>query len=146
MLTGALVGINRQIAALRRGLPDRNGHAGLGWNLHIEGACGEIAVAKVLDRFWSASINTFKAASDLNGRLEIRTRSKNEYELIVRADDDEAGIYVLVTGMAPIFDVIGWIRGKEAKREEWWAEHGGRPGAWFVPHKALNNIDTLIVA
>lgn len=139
----ASVGAKRQIEALQRGLPDQHGFTGEnGWNLHLEGAAGEMAAAKAMNRFYSGSINTFKDGGDV-GAIQVRTRSKSEYELIVRANDRDDDIFVLVTGRSPAFTVHGWIRGRDAKQTRWLRTHGNRPAAYFVPTGELRAIEEL---
>jgi hypothetical protein len=134
----AAVGLRRQLAAMRDGRQDRHGlDPEQGWRVHIEGACGELAVAKFLGRYWDGSVDTFRSIPDL-GQAEIRTRSKHSYELLIRKDDDPTKVYIHVTGRAPHFRVRGWLRGWDAQREEWWQNHGGREYAWFVPCDVLN--------
>lgn len=140
----ASVGVRRQIEAMSAGRPDRHGHSGAGWNLHLEGACGELAVAKALGRYWDGSVNTFKKGGDV-GAVQVRTRSKHEYELIVRQGDRDSDVFVLVTGVAPSYRVRGWLRGGDAKRPEWEKTHGDRPPAWFVPHAALKSFPESMV-
>lgn len=139
---GAQIGCLRQIESLARGLPDKHGFSGPGWNNHIEGALGEIVVAKALGIYWGGTVNTFKNIPDV-GKLEVRTRSKNDYDLIVRENDDSNSIYVLVTGQAPEFYLVGWIKGHDAKVQKFVQTYGGRPPAYFVPHNALNPIEDL---
>jgi hypothetical protein len=103
-----------------------------------------MAVAKALNVYFPSSVNTFKNGSDLFHGIEIRTRSKEHYELIVRPDDNMESRFVLVTGCAPVFNVRGWIVGVDARREEWWNEYGERPGAWFVPQESLLPIEELV--
>lgn len=143
MFSAASVGVKRQIEALARNLPDRHGYSGSGWGIHIEGACGEMAVAKALGMYWGGSVNTFKASGDV-GKLEVRTRSSDDYELLVRKDDADDATYILVTGTAPRYTVHGWLRGRDAKRSEWLNTHGGREAAYFVPQQALRNMDELV--
>lgn len=138
----ATVGMRRQVEALRKGLPEQHGHTGSGWNEHIEGACGELVVAKALDRYWNGSVNTFRAGGDV-GAIQVRTRSRAEYELIVRPNDDDAAVFVLVTGAAPRYTIHGWIRGADAKRPAWRRAYGGRPPAFFVPHASLHALNHL---
>lgn len=147
VLSGATIGITRQLAALKRGLPDRHGmDPGNGWTVHIEGACGEIAVAKALGAYWSASVNTFKQGGDV-GSLQVRSRSRDDYDLIVRDSDDDAALFVLVTGTAPHYRVRGWIKGSDAKQPEYLREHGNRPAAYFVPADCLDpSLDALRAA
>jgi hypothetical protein len=136
----ATVGVRRQVSAVASGRKHQHGMSFEdGWRAHIEGACGELALAKYLGKYWDGSVDTFRSLPDL-GNIEIRTRSKSYYELIVREDDDPSKVYVLVTGFAPDYQIRGWIRGADARRDEWLQAHGGRPPAWFVPHDALTSI------
>ena len=142
MFFAAMVGLMRQIDAIRKGLPDAHGcNPEDGWDAHVGGACGEMALAKTLDVYWDCSVNTFKSQGDVGGR-EVRTRSKHDYDLIVRESDPEDRTYWLVTGVAPNFRVHGWIKGDEARRDEWWKNHGGRGYAWFVPQQSLWPIES----
>lgn len=140
----ALVGVRRQIECVTRGMQNKHGLKGIGWDENIEGACGECALAKGLGLYWSGSINTFKIGGDVSG-LEVRTRSERWHDLIVRRDDPENSIYVLVTGKAPEYTLVGWIKGRDGKRAEYLAAHGNREQAWFVPQEALLPIETLPV-
>lgn len=135
------VGWMRQLAAIKAGKQDCHGYDGEGWSEHIEGACGEMAVAKMLGIFWDGSVNTWKA-NDLPG-IQVRTRSRHHYDLIVRPGDDDQATWVLITGRCPSYRVRGWIDGREAKRPEWLANHAGRAPAYFVPADQLNPMNEL---
>jgi len=138
------VGVFRQFSSLKKGLKDAHGaNKDNGWDMHIEGACGEAAVAKALNIYWSGTVDTFKRGGDLGSFIQVRTRSKNYYELIVRKDDRDDDVFVLVTGKAPSFNVVGWILGKDAKNPEWIQTYGGREAAWFVPHEKLAHISSI---
>lgn len=136
------IGTIRHTEALKKGLPDKHGFDGDGLTIHINGACGEMAVAKALGIYWAGSANTFKRERDV-GKWEVRTRSKDYYDLIVRADDDNNNVYILVTGDIPNFKIHGYISGKDAKQEKWIKDYGGRPPAYFVPKQFLSNIEQL---
>jgi hypothetical protein len=101
-----------------------------------------MAAAKAMDRYWNGSVDTFQNGGDV-GRLQVRTRRKQSYELIVRPHDRDADVFVLVVGVAPVFDVRGWMMGRDAKQPEWLMDHGGRPPAYFVPSDALHPIGEL---
>ena len=135
----AAVGLRRQLASLRDQREDRHGFSGPGWTIHIEGACGELAVAKAMGRYWNGGVDTFKAP-DLSGSIQIRTRSNADYDLIVRPNDADEDLFILVTGRAPEFTVHGWIKGRDAKQEQWSRTYGDRPPAFFVPQSALNRL------
>lgn len=136
-------GVMRNIAAIvdkrEARIPSDEAH----WNSHVEGALGEVAVAKVLGRYWSPSCNVFRAP-DIGRNIGVRTRSKHTYDLIVRPDDDPDCYYVLVTGIAPEYRVHGYMRGHEARRDAWWKDYGDKQlPAWFVPQSALYDINDL---
>ncbi len=133
----AKIGAARQIQSLHQGKPDAHGRGkDNGWTDHIAGVAGEIACAKALDLYWRPSVNTFKVGGDV-GKIQVRTRSRSNYQLIVRDNDDDDAKFVLVRGAIPHFDVVGWILGKDAKKDEYSQTHGGRPAAYFVPDEAL---------
>lgn len=143
----AAVGLRRQISSMRDQREDKHGFSGPGWTIHIEGACGELAVAKALGRYWNGSVDNFRGPDIPDqevraafGRIQIRTRSNAYYDLIVRPDDADQDVFILVTGRAPEFEVHGWIRGREAKQEMWLRTYGDRPPAYFVPQAALRRL------
>ena len=143
----AAVGLRRQLSSLRDQRKDKHGFSGPGWTIHIEGACGELAVAKALGRYWNGSVDTFKDADIPGehtaigfGKVQVRTRSNAYYDLIVRPDDADQDVYILVTGRAPEFEVHGWIRGRDAKQKMWLRTYGDRPAAYFVPQSALQRL------
>lgn len=142
MLMASSVGAMRQISSLAAGRDDAHGAAGNGWQMHIEGAMGELAAAKAMGRFWSGTINSFGGA-DMGARIQVRTRSRHDYDLIVRDNDQDDHLFILVTGEAPEYRVRGWISGSESKRDCWRKSPNGRPEAWFVPASALHPLVTM---
>jgi hypothetical protein len=137
----ALVGVSRNVEALRMGCQNRmpiNDE----WSIHILGASGECAFAKAAGRYWSGGVNTFKASADV-GQIEVRTRSKHTYDLIVRKDDSDDSVFVLVTGGPADFLVHGWILGRDAKQRQFVANHGNHGAAYFVPSSALRPLADL---
>jgi hypothetical protein len=139
----AHVGLVRHASALRAGLINGYGrdevHA---WGDHIEGACGEMAAAKALGVYWEPTVNTFRTGGDVKD-WQVRTRRESHRELFVRPHDSDDAAFILVTGCVPVFEVVGWVPGHEAKREEWLKAHGGRPPAYFVPTCALHPLESL---
>jgi hypothetical protein len=138
------VGRMRHLASIKAGLQDAHGFTGDGWSEHIEGACGEMAVAKSLGIYWDGSVNSF-SADDLPG-LQIRTRSRDHYDLLVRRSDRDDAVFVLVTGRCPNYVVHGWARAGDVKLPEYEREYGGREAAWFVPQSALQPIELITEA
>lgn len=139
----ALVGVSRNVEALRKGLQNRlpiNDE----WNIHILGALGEAAFCKATNRYWSGSVNTFKSGGDVGGNIQIRTRSKHSYDLIVRDGDKDNDVYVLVTGGPNDFVIHGWMRCKDAKTPRFRNNYGNHGEAYFVPKSALLDIEPLV--
>lgn len=134
------VGLMRHFSSLFAGRADKHG-AREAWDLHIEGACGELAVAKVTGAYWDAAIDVFKRP-DVGG-LQVRTRSRHDYELIVRVNDRDSDRFVLVTGRCPRYVIRGFIVGADAKQQRWLKAHGDREEAYFVPHDALTPLTAL---
>jgi hypothetical protein len=150
-LTGMEIWLAKQCATMRHsesiasGRKDAHGFDGSvkdGWLAHYNGAGGEIASARTMNRFWVPNVNRFKAP-DLEPNIQVKTRSRDDYDLLIRPDDNPAHVFVLVTGSVPHFTVHGWIEGRDGMRDEWKKEHGGRPAAWFVPQRALWPISVL---
>lgn len=137
------VGVARQLSAMVAGKRDVHGASGSGWDLHIEGAAGELAVAKAIGVYYPASVDTYRDEPDLPPDIEVRTRSRQYYDLIVRSDDDPFKRYVLVTGRSPELTVRGWIYGNHAMNPSWVKTYGNRPPAFFVPQTHLNPVEAL---
>jgi hypothetical protein len=98
-----------------------------------------MVVAKALGTFWSGS-TTFatRHEGDLPGGVEVRTTTHAAGRLILHPTDPDDRRYILVVATLPIFDVVGWCYGRDAKRPEHWADPTGnnRP-AFFTPRAAL---------
>jgi len=135
-------GLLRNIAALKRGYKNKNETAN--WQNHVEGACGEVAVAKLLGKYWGGSINTFKEGGDLDATgWEVRTRSSHHYDLIIRKDDADDRVFILVTGNAPNYQVHGWILGADGKHPKYYKEHPVIGQRFFVPQADLISLGSL---
>lgn len=138
MQQGALVGVARHMEALTSGCRPKEMIAEHSIYIHMVGAWGEIAAAKQLGRYWLPTINAFKAP-DIGENIQVRTRQRHSYELIIRDDDNPDHVYFLLTcEHPPVFIMHGWVIGRNARRDEWRRDHGGygKP-AWFVPQRAL---------
>lgn len=111
----------------------------------IIGACGEMAAALALNVFWSPSVNTFHAVSDLPGNVEVRSTPKTtgRVSLIIRDNDPDDRVYVLVVGVPPTLDVVGWYIGADAKQPHYLSDPGEKRPAWFVPRAELHAVEVL---
>lgn len=132
LMQAVIVAAQRNVDNLFNNRKDAHGASrDNGWNLHIEGAAGEMAVAKYLNRYWYGNIGNLKA-NDV-GSHEVRTTPKHENRLIVHKSDPDDRYFILVTGLSPEFKIRGFMLGSDAKQEKYWSDPaGGRP-AYFVP-------------
>ena len=143
--SAAQVGLLRRVSSIQNKLTDRRMNPNqMNWEIDIEGACAELAAAKGLNIFWCCGINTFKAA-DLGSNIQVRHTAKRSNRLIIRDGDKAEDVFVLVTGSAPEYEIVGWVLGKDGKNPSYLndANDIGKP-AYFVPQSALSPIATLI--
>jgi hypothetical protein len=130
----------RQDEAVAAKRPDRHGFKGDGYQIHLQGALGELVCCAVMDIEWDASVNTFKKP-DVLDCLQVRTRSTSGYDLLIRPTDADDEIFIHVTfdikAGEPYFTVHGGMTGRDGKRQEWLHAHGGRPPAYFIPAEYL---------
>lgn len=129
------VGIMRNIASCQRKLesvarsPDAHNDAQ--WSMDINGAQGELAVAKAFGVYWNASVNSGKAA-DVR-KIQVRTTTWATGRLIIRPKDSDEDLFMLVHCRRPIFTLAGWMYGHEAKVEKFFREKDGTGDqAWWV--------------
>jgi hypothetical protein len=142
MLAGT-VGLMREVTNLRDERQDAYGASPeKGWQLHIEGCCGELAVAKFLNLFWSGQLG--KLHADDVGFLQVRTRSKDHYDLMVHPEDPDDKVFILAIGLAPKFRLAGWMYGRDAKQKRWWDDPAGDRPAYFVKQSWLNPMSQLV--
>jgi hypothetical protein len=130
-----------------RGLKGRNGGAATGamaLTIHLLGAAGEMAVASYLglkDCLYQET-EAKRGSCDLPG-IDVKTRSRHSYDLIVQNNESPEKKFVLVTIQDKKTVIHGWIRGKDAMKKEYWSDPaGGRP-AYFVPKTALMPMSAL---
>lgn len=139
------VGEIRQNEALAKGLKDKHGlDPKNGVNVHVLGSAGEMAFCKAFNIYWPCTVNVFKSIGDVGAGVEIRTRSKPWYDLLVRQNDFDDRVFVHITGDDEddlTFHVKGWLCGKEAKRRLFMKDHGGREPAYFVNEDCLHSIE-----
>lgn len=135
----------RQVSSIKKGGRDTVSKKD-GWleefTPHIIGCVGELAVAKALGVSWTGSVDTFRSVPDLEGGVQVRHRKNPTWDLIVRSNDKDHETFILSRGMPPgAIEVVGWIKGSDAKREEWLKDVGnyGKP-SYFVKAEYLNPI------
>lgn len=136
IMQAAIVGVMRGVSAMKNNrLPRYGATDDNAWQISIQGAIGEFALAKALDRFWHNACGT-PEAGDV-GDLEVRTISKPNHRLIVHPQDADDAPFFLIHVDGCQCEIKGWLYGSEAKQDQFWTDPGtGRP-AFFVPQHQL---------
>jgi len=138
MYFAALVGVRRNIASFQVQSTNKVKNKDFGWHIDIEAACAEMAVAKHFNLYWDGSVNTFKLP-DVGG-FQVRHTQKLDGCLIVRPSDSDREMYLLIVGSSPVYFIVGWCYGHEAKQEQYVVGYNDMPPAWFVPQEYLHDI------
>jgi hypothetical protein len=113
------------------------------WTPNIEGAAGEMAVAKALGLYWQPIIGNHRA--DDVGPYQVRTNiSRRHDDLCLRPHDHDDRVYINVLSFMPEFEVLGWIWAKDGKRELWLRDGTpDRPKCFYVPRTELRPMAEL---
>jgi hypothetical protein len=112
------------------------------WQIDSIACLGEMALAKHLDRFWSASIGDVTAA-DIGTFYQVRATEWASGRLMLHPPDKDHQPYVLARVRENIVTLVGWVYGREGKRQEYWTNpQANRPErfAYFVPNDALHDM------
>ncbi len=140
--------LRRQRVNEQKGLKGRNkgpADGGKALFFHQLGAAGELAVADFLHlrRFLYQETEAIRGSFDLPPNIDVKTRSRHDYDLICQLDEKPGKTLVLVTIQNKITLLHGWIRSEDAMKEQWKKDPaGGRP-AYFVPQSALLSLVDL---
>lgn len=152
---GAMVGIQRQIREIgksdnRKNILDvymrRHNDPSLSglWGNSVEGALGELAVSKHLNRYHSGM--TAHGGTDVGQNVEVRTRKNHEHQLFIKSTDKDLHFYVLVTGSFGEYILQGFIPSSYVfTRQDWFHDNNGRTArAFWVPNEELKPISELM--
>jgi len=141
MMCAALNGQMRQVQNIRKKY--RPPTMGCGhfndWQLHLEGALAEWAVAKFLGVYPSG----FEFGNGDLGCYEVRSSPNAKTLMYMKDTDKDDHIYIRVTGVNGDYQIHGWIMGKHGKqfpKEDRYKN--GRPAIW-VPYDALKPMSEL---
>lgn len=140
----AMIGVERQLEAIRFLRVHKYEFAGSGWDIHIEGALAELAVAKARNSYWTALARDPGELPGDVGHVQVRSTKYRNGSLIVHPEDPDDAPFVLVVRYDEhTFHVIGWLYGKEAKQDEFWTDKNGNGRfAFFVPQGRLKQVGT----
>ncbi len=135
MLFAAEAGCMRQIENLAKGRQDYHGaDRSNGWQMHIEGALCEMAVAKARNIYWHGK-GQFRG--DDAGTIQVRGTTHPNGCLLLHKDDADHDQFWLVTGRGSGYWVRGWMMGHQGKQEKYWDDPKGGRACYFVPQEDL---------
>jgi len=116
---------------------DKNKHAlKSDWATDIDGALAEMAFAKHMNFYWSASNRSFKEPDV--GEWHVRSTRHSDGHLIVRPNDvdPESRFVFAITGDRWV-SLVGWMLASEARIDQFWREN---ERGWWVPQSALTEL------
>lgn len=142
LVLGSMSGIMRHVRSLKEGRTGVNQQpAHLAWQVKIEGALAELAVAKALGGYWSGASS--RGASD-SGELEVRMTRYPHGCLFLHRHDKADVRYILAVGLNGTYKVAGWLWGHEGQQEKYWRRVSEeRQPAFFVPQSDLHPLTEL---
>jgi hypothetical protein len=143
MCLGAMVGGVRQAANLHKERSNLYGaEASDPTAIHVLGARGEIVVSRAFNLYWSGALDF--SAPDVGGWIDVRSRSRDHWDLILHdKDPDRPVVLVLAQEKPDQFRLAGWLMASDGKQQKY--VQTPRPGgtAYFVPQAALRPLEEL---
>lgn len=138
----AYAGVDRRVSAMAAG---RKGAHGFNrddfWQLDLEGLLAEAAVAKALGVYFSPVTGQLDTTlGDVLPGLQVRSTKYKSGSLLVHERDPDDDRFLLVVGAQGVYDIPGWIHGRDGKKPEFWKVYKDR-GAFWVPQAALQPFD-----
>ncbi len=133
--------IERRLTNLFKELKNLHSHGyacGNAWASDIEACGAEIAFSKFIGEKWIGDVNTFHAP-DVEGGWQVRYTDRLDGKLIIRPIDSPKyeENFVLVTGLMPSYNIIGYIKGQDAVQEKYLWNPNNAGDAYFVSQKDL---------
>lgn len=141
----ARIGEARTIRNRAKGNGQRHGHADCAdWSGDIEAVAAEMAAAKAIGVYFPVLAEA-DPDGDLGYGIHVRATARADGRLILHKDDQDGGLFILVTGTIPTFAVPGFVEAEAAKDDAFWTDPGtGRP-AYFIPQNVLHPIKGLVI-
>lgn len=151
LLQAAIAGTMRQVQNLRDVAEEKHGaKPDKDWQVHCEGAAGEMALAKHRDVYWTGR-HGFRQEADVRW-WQVRTTPYATGCLLLHPEDRDDNPFVLVTGLNGRYTLRGWLLAADGKLDMYWGDKPpdsppektgtGRPCYW-VPQSVLHRMETL---
>lgn len=124
---GSNVGAERYIQAIERGARESRFSMYDNWTHNIEGALSELAMHRVFGIPWPGSTHYDPHAPDVilpdGTELEVRLAKPERQVLRIRHRDKTpeklARTWLLLNGRIGVYEVIGYMRGRDALQDRW---------------------------
>ena len=100
----------------------------------IEGAVGEVALAKLFGIPWRPNVGGDRRRPDV-GHCDARTTRHLGGRLLLKPDDEMNRPHCLIVGTAPLLWFVGWIYGRDAMLPRFWRPE--RRSYWFPQAELL---------
>lgn len=126
--------------APRHGIADA--HA---WAADIDGAFGELALAKWLGVYWVPGVARPEYSGDV-ARYEVRATRHATGCLLLHPDDHDDRPYVLALIAEPTVTLAGWVMGQQGKSPAHWTSSTDtrfREPCFAVPQSALRPMSEM---
>lgn len=114
--------------------------------LHYQGALAEIAVARMLNRYWTGCGKGAHGVLDVGGSVDVRSIAVPHRGLVARDTDpdDVPCVLVHVDRDTRVCTALGWAFYRDVKRNG--EPHGEDPArrCWILSGRSLYPMDTLL--
>lgn len=140
-------GLRRQSVNEAKNLKGRNKAPAKGkkaQQMHLLGAAAEMAVAVFLDmeEHLYGHEHAVRGSCDLPG-IDVKCRSKHNYDLLIQLNDNPDKNFVLVTIDQNITYIHGWITGHEGMKKDYIQEFVPGRACYAVPQYMLRPLEEL---
>ena len=146
LMDAATQGIRRRISAMSANRQNIGVPTNRKWEQDIIGAIGEMVLAKHLGIYWQPEVSKPDTeVGDVLG-LQVRTTPYKNGHLVLNKTDNDADIFVLVTGNGAAdstWFIRGWQYAFLGKKEKYWDCKEKNRYAYFVPQEELKSVQSL---
>ena len=145
--TGGSVALNRKLESRFKNLKNSTfgKHSRDEWKNDIEGALCEMAFCKAFGMYWDGSVNTFKNPDVPGTPIQIRGTEYPNGNLIIRENDPDDDLYILVVGSSPNYKIIGGIYGHQGKVDEFINNPNNQGSCWMIPQTRVFPIENILI-
>ncbi len=144
-------GNDRQSYNEKIGKKDAYGFRGNGRKIHIQGATAELAVSIALNEDWIDFSEDYELLeADVGKNIQVRSTDYKYGNLLIHPKDKDEQVFILVKSHNfPEMEIVGWIKGADAKKDEYWEDGSNWPAfrnrpCYRVPYQKLNPIKNII--